>query len=174
MPSASRALAAADQLIYRAADAIRSSRGNVQSVLLAKDDPKASLTELFARADAQLWKISETIPVDLSPDTPARLAELRASWDQATSLRDGLLSLAEKPRAERSLTATQSWFTAVGTVLTNIVAVSGQVAGAARMADPVVGEDILASQYAWAMRRAAGDEFVWRLRFPVGAMNKMG
>ena len=151
-------LAASDRVIYQAAEIVRVSRGQVQSTLLAEDDPRAAMAAIFAGTDARMAELSQRVDPDLSDDTAARLAELRTAWSNASLLRDGLLALAAKPRADRGFAATQTWFAAVGAVIGNLVDLSSRVAGAARMADPIVGEYVLARQYAWAARDAAGDK----------------
>ncbi len=151
-------LADADRVIYQAADALRSGRGQMQSILLAQDDPRAAMTTLISDSDARIAAVVQAVPADLSEGTSARLTDLRAAWQQTTDLRGGLLDLAAKPRPERGLAATQAWYAAVGVAATKLLALSGQIGGAARIADPIVGEYILASQFAWAARVAAGDE----------------
>jgi methyl-accepting chemotaxis protein len=151
-------LAASDRIIYEAADIVRTGRGQVQSTLLAQDDPQASMAAIFARTDAQMVRVLRDIPPHLGNETAARLSDLRSGWNTATGLRDGLRAIAATPRAERSIAATQTWFAAVGRVLTGLTDLSARVSGAARIADPIVGENILARQYAWAARDAAGEE----------------
>jgi methyl-accepting chemotaxis protein len=151
-------LAAADRVIFQAAGTIRVGRGTGQATLLAEDDPRPSVTAIFANMDARMDQLFRDIPTDLSPDIGDRLAELRAAWNKATGLREGLLAMAAKPRAERRLADTQAWFAAVGAVTTSLSDMSARVAGTARMADSIVGENVLARQYAWSARLAAGDE----------------
>ena len=151
-------LAAADRVIYEAAEIVRVSRGQVQSRLLAEEDPQASITATFARTDAQMDRVMKDIPPDLAEDTATRLAGLRTEWSTATEMREGLLAIAARPRAQRNLADTQTWFAAVGKVISDLTDLSARVAGAARVADPIVGESVLARQYAWAARDAAGDE----------------
>jgi methyl-accepting chemotaxis protein len=151
-------LAASDRVIYQAAEAVRVGRGQVQSTLLAENDPRAAIDAIYAGTDARMAEVSQRVDPDLSEDTAARLTALRTAWSNTMSLRDELLAVAAKPRAERGIAATQTWFAAVGVVIGNLVDLSGRVAGAARIADPIVGEYVLARQYAWAARDAAGDE----------------
>ncbi len=151
-------LASSDRIIYEAAEIVRVGRGQVQSTLLAQDDPQASVAAVLARTDAQMARVLHDIPPGLSDDTAARLAGLQTEWTTATGLRSGLQAMAARPRADRKLADTQIWFAAVGTVISNLTELSANVAGAARIADPLVGESVLARQYAWAARDAAGDE----------------
>jgi methyl-accepting chemotaxis protein len=151
-------LAASDRIIYEAAEIVRVGRGQVQSMLLAQDDPQTPMAAVFAKTDAQMARVLQDIPPDLADDTTARLAELSTEWTTATGLRNGLQAIAAKPRADRKLADTQTWFAAVGIVVSNLTDLSAQVAGAARIADPIVGENVIVRQYAWAARDAAGDE----------------
>ncbi|MGD0432028.1 MAG: methyl-accepting chemotaxis protein [Acetobacteraceae bacterium] len=151
-------LATADRVIFQAADAARAGRGQVQFMVLSEDDPRASLAAIFAASDATMAEVMRDMPADLSDDTATRFADLRAAVDVTTGLRKDLLASVAKPRAERELAASNAWYAAVGVVTTKLIALSSQVAGAARIADSVAGEDVLASQYAWATRSAVGDE----------------
>jgi hypothetical protein len=57
---------------------------------------------------------------DLAEGTAQRLADLRAAWSKATGLRDTLAAIASKPRADRRLANTQTWFAALGVVVTGL------------------------------------------------------
>ncbi len=153
-------LAAANRVLFQTADAIRVGRGQLQSALLAQDDPRAAFIAIFTSTDARMDDMFRRVPVDLAPDTASRLGDIRAGWNSAAAMRTGLLALAEKPRQGRDLAGTQEWFAAVGAVFNNLLELSGQVAGSARIADSIVGENILASQFAWAVRGSIGDECV--------------
>jgi hypothetical protein len=89
-------LAAADRVIYEAAETVRVGRGQVQSVLLAQDDPQAAMAAMFAKSEAQIERVLQEIPPDLAEHTATRLAELRSQWSAATGLRSGLLAIAAK------------------------------------------------------------------------------
>jgi len=151
-------LAAADRLVYQTANPIRLGRAATQIALLNEDDPHASLAAIFADSDKMVDSIFHGIPSDLSDDTAARLADLRTASSKEVALRDGLMAMAAKPRADRKLADTQTWFVALGAVITRLTDLSGQVAGVARISDPIVGEYILARQFTWAARLAVGDE----------------
>ena len=81
------------------------------------------------------------IPADLSDDTAARLEALNAAWSKATDLRATCWRSPRNP-AERKLAGTQAWFDALTVVVTGLTEWSSQVAGAARISDPLAGEDI--------------------------------
>jgi methyl-accepting chemotaxis protein len=151
-------LAAADRVIYETTGAIRIDRGAAQTNLLAEDDPRAGLAALFAASDKRWDGMKRAIPPDLSDDTVSRLATLNAAWASATSLRAGVMAVAAKPRAERSLADTKPWFDALTAVVTGMTDFSSRVAGTARVSDPTVGENVQARQFSWSARLAVGDE----------------
>jgi methyl-accepting chemotaxis protein len=151
-------LAAADHQIFEVTSSIRVDRGTLQTGLLAEDDPHALLTMTFAAGDKRWDDLMRGIPSDLTPNTPSRLATLNAAWARATALRGGLMAIAAKPRAERKLSDTKEWFDALTAVVTGMNDYSSRVAGAARVSDPTVGENVQARQFAWAARIAVGDE----------------
>jgi methyl-accepting chemotaxis protein len=151
-------LAAADRIIYQMSGVIRVGRGGIQTSLLAEDDPRPGLAAAFATNDRQWQDMMRAIPPDLSDDTPVRLASLNSAWGTATGLRDNVMAIAAKPRAERTLAGTQPWFDALTVVVTGLTEWSSRVAGSVRISDPEAGEDIQARQFAWAARLAVGDE----------------
>jgi methyl-accepting chemotaxis protein len=151
-------LAASDRSIYQAGSAVRSDRGLAQAALLAEDDPRATIAAAFASDDGRVAAVFHDVTPDLAEGTAQRIADLRAAWSRATGLRDTLSAIAAKPRAERRLADTQPWYAAEGAVVNGLSDLSDRIAGAARIADPIVGEYVLARQYAWAARSALGDE----------------
>ncbi len=151
-------LAAGDRSIYQTSGAIRVGRGAIQATLLAEDDPRPALTAAFAAADRQWQDMKRGIPPDLSDHTADRLASLDAAWGKTIGLRDDVMAIAAKPRAERKLAGTQVWFDATTVVIGALTDWSSRVAGTVRIADPEAGEDIQTRQFAWAARLAAGDE----------------
>ncbi|HEY1936104.1 MAG TPA: methyl-accepting chemotaxis protein [Acetobacteraceae bacterium] len=151
-------LAAADSIIYHVTGAIRIGRGTLQADLLAEEDPRPTLNDIFATGDRQWDDMVRDISADLSDEMGARLADQTAAWKQATALRDGVMAIAAKPRNERKLADTRTWYDALTVVVTGLTDLSNQISGAARISDPVAGENIQARQFAWAARLAVGDE----------------
>lgn len=122
-------LAAADRIIYQTSGAIRVGRGTTQTLLLAEEDPRSAIAAVFAAGD-RLWQdMVRDIPSDLSDDTPARLGSMTAAWTKATNLRDDVMAIAAKPRADRKLADTQPWFDALTIVVTGLTEWSSRVAG---------------------------------------------
>lgn len=151
-------LATSDRVIYEAAQAIRSDRGVAVSALLAQDDPRPAIAAAFASSDSRMESLFRNVRPELAGGTAHRLAGLRTAWEKVVGLRDELSAAGAKPRAERRLTDTKSWFDAGDAVVNDLSDLSERLAGEARIADPVVGELVLARQYAWATRAALGDE----------------
>ena len=151
-------LARSDRVLYEAAELTRTTRGQVQSALLAEAEPAATISRLFAATDEKMRAVAREIPDNLAPDTASRMARLRDGWNKTVAMRSEINAIAAKPRAERDLADTQPWFAAVGTVVAGLADLSSRTAGAARIDDPIVGENIMARQLAWFARDAAGTE----------------
>jgi methyl-accepting chemotaxis protein len=151
-------LAASDRVVYQAAQAVRSDRGAAQSALLAQDDPRSAVAATFANSDQRMEAVFGGVSSGLAEGIAQRVADLGTAWREVVGRRDDLTALAARPRAERNLAATRNWFAAGNTVVAGLSDLSDLIAAEARLADPIVGEYVLARQYAWAARVAMGDE----------------
>ena len=152
------ALAEADHLLYEAGSSLRLSRGNSQSMLQSVDDPAAGLEKIRAASDAKVTSMVAGIAPALSVDEQEKSAEISKLWQAVTPFGQQMQGLAAKPRAQRDLRDTDAWYKSVGAVVAGISELSRTIAGSARMSDPVIGEYVLARQYAWSMREGLGDE----------------
>jgi hypothetical protein len=82
-------LAASDRVIYETAEIVRTARGQVQSTLLAQDEPRAAVAGLFANTDVRMQQVFHDVPPDLAENTATRLAGIHEAWGKAADLRDG-------------------------------------------------------------------------------------
>ena len=153
-----QALATADRALYQAATTARANRGLAQSAAMAEDDPRATIDRLAADSDAKLQSVFAIVTLDIATGIGPQLAAIHAAADKVATARAGLIAVATQPRPQRRLQDTQPWFTAAGSVAAALADLSTRIAGEARIADPVVGEFVLARQEAWAVRVALGDE----------------
>ena len=153
-----QALVTSDRALYQAANALRSNRGMAQAALLAEDSPLPNVDRFIADSNARLKAVFEDVTPDLAQGVGQQLAAIRAAADRMDGLRGTLTAMAAQPRSQRRLEETQAWYGANGDVVTALSALSGRVAGEARIADPVVGEFVIARQESWAARVALGDE----------------
>ena len=151
-------LAKIDAALFASVQALRVNRGALQTALQSDDDPKAKVEEIRAKTDALVKATLNSVSPDLSEGTAQRIAETMRHWTEVGSLHSQNTALAAKPRAERDLKATDGWFKAVTTVINDISDISRRIAAEARLSDPIVGEYVLARQYAWAIREAIGNE----------------
>jgi len=156
--SRTTALAASDRALYQAANAIRSNRGNAQAALLAEDEPRATIDRYVADSDTRLKQVFQDVTPDLAEGIEQQLSAVRTAADKVASLGGALTAVAARPRSQRRLDETQPWYAANGDVVTVLSSLSGRIAGEARIADPVVGEFVIARQESWAARVALGDE----------------
>ena len=153
-----QALVDSDRALYQAANALRSNRGMVQAALLAEDAPGATIARFMADSDARVQAVYREVTPDLAPDIDQQLAAIRTQANRVGSLSAALSAIATKPRSQRRIEETQAWYSANGDVVTALSTLSGRIAGEARIADPVVGEFVVARQESWSARVALGDE----------------
>ena len=154
----SASLAATDSALYKAANAIRLSRGAAQALLQTTDDAAPGLEKLRTETDATLNDTLTAVAPLLADADRGNINAVRLAWQAVAPFHQAMLALAAKPKAQRSLADTLGWYGAVGTVVDGIGKLSRTIAGEARMADPVIGDYVLARQYAWSMRESLGDE----------------
>jgi methyl-accepting chemotaxis protein len=151
-------LAETDRILFETTGATRLTRGDSQTVLLTEDDAKGKLDEIRAQTDARIKSVMAGIDPTLADGIAERRADILKRWAAVEPFHEGMLALAAKPRAERDIKETQDWYKAVGLVVSGISDLSRAIAAETRLADPVVGELVLARQYAWSIRESLGDE----------------
>ncbi len=152
------ALAAADREVFQTMAMIRQNRGAVQTNLLAIDDPTAALQK--DRDDIHRLLGSAL--------TAAKRADLEGGDRLISKINDDvaaadrfwpdLEAIGHKPKAERDLKQTQSWYVGYGAVVEAVGGLSLAIANEARISDPIVAEYISARQFAWVLRDKTGAE----------------
>ena len=151
-------LAATDRILFETSGAMRLSRGNSQTALQTVDDAKGKLDEIRAHTDGSLRAALAAVDPRLAEGIADKSAAIAKSWEAVGPLYQGMLTLAAKPRAERDLKDTEAWYKSVGTVVAGLSDLSRTIAAETRLSDPVIGEFVLARQYAWSIRESIGDE----------------
>lgn len=151
-------LAASDGTLFHTGNDLRKNRGTTQMLLQSEDDPAAKITEARAKVDAEIKALLAQVQPLLPPSDRPMAARISSAWEAVSPKYGQIMALAAKPRTERSLVDTQPWYKAVGTTVDRISDLSQALAGRARIADPVIGEYVLARQDAWSVRVAMGDE----------------
>ncbi len=166
-------LAKADGLLFNATQDMRLSRGDSQNMLLSQDDPAPDIDHLRAKVGAQLATTLQQVEPSLAPADTRRATDIMAKWQATEPFHRQVLAIAAQSRAQRNLKDTQGWYAAVGTVVNGLSDLSLSIAATARMSDPIIGESVLARQYAWEMRASMGDECS-AMRGLFGANTPMG
>jgi methyl-accepting chemotaxis protein len=151
-------LAEADRTVFGTMQGLRVLRGDTQTALLNLDDPKPKLAEARATGTAQFKAAVAVLPRIGGAGLDKLTTELQQRWATANQRWDEIEAYAAKPKAERDIKATDDWYKTLGTVIDSLNEASLNVAGEARVADPVVGELVGARQTAWTIRDAAGSE----------------
>jgi methyl-accepting chemotaxis protein len=156
--SLAQALANADSMLFKVTQEIRLSRGNIQNLLLTQSDPAPAMDRLRTSLGTMLADALRQIEPTLKPEQSRQATEILTRWQGTEPLYRQVRALGERPIAQRDLKETETWYAAVGRVAAAILDLSQSIAATTRMADPVIGESVLASQYAWALRESLGDE----------------
>jgi methyl-accepting chemotaxis protein len=150
-------LAAADAVIFQATQTIRASRGKAQTMVVTADDQQ-ELKELLARNAAQLQAVYRAVDASLAENVTALTGQIQQKAVTTQALEKDVLVAVAKPKAQRDIKDTQAWFEGVGAVTIGLTDLSRTIAGEARLADPVIGEYVLARQYSWSARDSFGLE----------------
>jgi methyl-accepting chemotaxis protein len=152
------ALARADAAIFRTTQMLRVARASAQTFIASADQALPEIKRLLAQNDAQLKVVDGIVDPSLAANVPALMGKVQQSVAKARELENGVVALATKPKAERDVKDSQGWYEAVGAIATSLSDVSRSIAGEARLADPVIGEYVLARQYSWSARDSFGTE----------------
>jgi methyl-accepting chemotaxis protein len=160
LSSARRAgsLAAADAVIFQASKTVRGSRGKVQTMMVALDPSDTILKELLAQNETALTAVYGAVDTSLAENATALIGRIQQEAATTQALEKGVLTAAAKPKAERDIKDAQAWFDGIGVLTSGLSNLSRSIAGEARLADPVIGEYVLARQYAWSARESFGAE----------------
>ena len=153
---ATRELAQADKALFDAMLFLRVHRGDLQSALLAADDPRPQIETLQrAAAEREARAVRALDTVDL-PDRGSLAAAIAQRWQPANELYRTLLDEGAKPIADRKIANTDGWYAAVGQTVDAVAAASTAVSNRVRMSDPFVAEQVQVRRLAWQVRDRYG------------------
>jgi methyl-accepting chemotaxis protein len=161
LASARRAgsLAAADAVIFRATQTLRGSRGIIQTMLISADQPASDIKVLLDRNDALLKAVYGAVDAGFAENVSVLIGAIQQKHATVQGQDKDVLNLATRPRAERDVNKeTQAWFDGIGAITVGLSDLSRSIAGEARLADPIIGEYVLARQYSWSARDSFGIE----------------
>jgi methyl-accepting chemotaxis protein len=149
-------LAAADKAIFHGVLALRNNRGDAQSAILGEDDPRAKL-EAAEKAEQGGY---DAIGAALATVDFARRDELagtlKQGWSAAAPQFQLFYDEAKRPRAERKIERTNSWYDAVTKVIETANLASTAVSNRAWMNDPFIARMIQVRRFAWQVRDRYG------------------
>ncbi|SFM43784.1 Methyl-accepting chemotaxis protein [Bradyrhizobium sp. Rc3b] len=149
-------LAAADKAIFQGVLSLRTNRGDAQSALLGEDDPRAKL-EAAEKAEQVGY---EAVGAALSTVDFARRDELAGTlkqrWSETAPQFQLFYDEAKRPRAERKLERTNSWYDSVTKVIDTANLASTAVSNRAWMNDPYIARMIQVRRFAWQVRDRYG------------------
>ncbi|MCK1477363.1 HAMP domain-containing protein [Bradyrhizobium sp. 197] len=149
-------LAAADKAIFHGVLALRNNRGDAQSAILGEDDPRTKL-EAAEKAEQGGY---DAIGAALATVDFARRDELagtlKQGWSDAAPQFQLFYDEAKRPRAERKIERTSSWYDAVTKVIDTANLASTAVSNRAWTDDPYIARMIQVRRFAWQVRDRYG------------------
>lgn len=149
-------LATADKAIFHGINTVRTNRGDAQSALLAQDDPRASLKEIEKNELGGYDRIVSALDTVEFPRREALVSALNKAWAEAAPQFHLFFDEAARPRAERKIVRTNSWYDAVTKAVEAANAASVAVSDRAWMNDPFIARMIQVRRLAWQVRDRYG------------------
>lgn len=149
-------LAAADEAIFRGILALRNNRGDAQSELLAQDDPRPGLQQIEKNEQAGFERIVEALDTVEFPRHEELVATLKQRWADAAPQFRLFFDEAARPRAERQIARTNSWYDSVTKTIDTANIASVAVSNRAWMNDPFIANMIQVRRLAWQVRDRYG------------------
>ncbi|MBR0854630.1 methyl-accepting chemotaxis protein [Bradyrhizobium liaoningense] len=149
-------LAAADKAIFHGVLALRNNRGDAQSAILGEDDPKAKLAEAEKAEQAGYDGVSAALATVDFARRDELAGTLKQRWGEAAPQFQLFYDEAKRPRAERKIERTNSWYDAVTKVIETANLASTAVSNRAWMNDPYIARMIQVRRFAWQVRDRYG------------------
>ena len=149
-------LAAADKAIFHGVLALRNNRGDAQSAILGDDDPKAKLAEAEKAEQGGYDGVSAALATVDFARRDELASTLKQRWSDAAPQFQLFYDEAKRPRAERKIERTNSWYDAVTKVIDTANLASTAVSNRAWMNDPFIARMIQVRRLAWQVRDRYG------------------
>ena len=147
---------AADRAIFQGVLALRTNRGDAQSALLGEDDPRIRLGEVEKNERAGYDAVAQALDSVEFAGRDEYASTLRQRWSEAAPRFQAFLDEAARPRAERKLERTNSWYDGITKVIETANLASTAVSNRAWMNDPFIARMIQARRLAWQIRDRYG------------------
>lgn len=149
-------LAAADKAIFHGVLSLRNNRGDAQSALLGDDDPRAKLAEAEKAEQGGYEGVSAAMASVAFARRDELASTLKQRWGEAAPQFQLFYDEAKRPRAERKIERTNSWYDAVTKVIETANLASTAVSNRAWMDDPFIARMIQVRRLAWQVRDRYG------------------
>jgi methyl-accepting chemotaxis protein len=149
-------LTAADKAIFHGVLTLRNNRGDAQSALLGEDDPRARLSEIEKAEQAGFEGIAAAIGTVDFARRDELASTLKQRWGEAAPQFRLFFDEAARPRAERKIERTSSWYDAVTKTIDAANLASTAVSNRAWMNDPFIARMIQVRRLAWQVRDRYG------------------
>jgi methyl-accepting chemotaxis protein len=145
-------LTEADRGLFEALNKMRINRGEIATVLVSEDAALANIRRLKEETEQQLEQgLNSVAALDLA-DKQTIIDSVRTAWASAGTHFEPIVQEAGKPKATRSVAASNDWYNAVSNVERAAIAGSDRIAGEVRLADPFTAELQQFKTAAWTVR----------------------
>ncbi|MEZ2406967.1 methyl-accepting chemotaxis protein [Bosea sp. RCC_152_1] len=151
-------LVEADRALLLTGNAIRTNRGQAQTSIQATDDPAPVIREIEKTNKARIAEAIARLKATDLPDRAALIEDVSAQEKRNEGRSQDLYAEAAKPKAQRSLAATMSWYNGVGAIEGALVTASAATSNAARLADPVLADLQGFKSAGWSVRSNYGTQ----------------
>ena len=151
-----RRLAAADEAIFHGILALRTNRGDAQTALLGQDDPRVGLEEIEKNEQAGYDRIVAALGTVEFLRREELVSTLKQRWAEAAPQFHLFFDEAARPRPERKIVNTNSWYDAITKTIETANLASVAVSNRAWMDDPFIARMIQVRRFAWQVRDRYG------------------
>ena len=151
-------LAIADKTLLLMASNMRSQRGDLQTAILASDDPRALIKERNASSDVAVKSAIESLRATDLIRRDELTKALESNWIATTPLYADLTAEGAKPKDQRNLAATSTWYDGMERTIGSVIAASTATSTAIRKVDPKLAELQDFKQNAWDIRANYGSQ----------------
>ena len=149
-------LTAADKAIFQGVLSLRNNRGDAQSLLLAEDDPRARLSDIEKNEQGGFEAIAAALDTVEFARRDEIAGRLKQDWSAAAPQFHLFFDEAARPRAERKIDRTNSWYNAVTKTIETANLASTAVSNRAWTNDPFIARMIQVRRLAWQVRDRYG------------------
>jgi methyl-accepting chemotaxis protein len=134
----------------------RPTVGDVPTVMLGHDDPRAEVKDKLATIRTGAEQLLTLVaPIDFA-DKDRLVTAVKSDWQAAAALVPAVDAEAAKPKSQRNVDVTKPWMDASLKAVNTEQVLATAIASTVRMIDPILAELTQIRQAAWILRERTG------------------